>query len=349
MKILKILKNNTLIVIIFASILFSLSYLFHPARPDLGVFSFFDTPYNWEHWFDQRAYSIIATKFVDGTLDTPDPGSGVGYVTGLGYPILSVFSIIFSSKDSVFFHHGFFVPNLLLFLGVVYMTFNLMKRLTKNLWISVLGISAFFLLSPYLIWFVEPWNGHVIEFAIIGIVFLLIRQKNMVPKKSIMLACLLAGWIFATRYVDILWVLPIFIPFFILNPKKLPYIFPAIVIIVLVLFSHLIYLGDPLQFPNSLSLGEEEENSLYGKTDLEMFNFDIETLSNRTFCIFFNPLHCQLEETGNEFVDNWWYKALYNKIPLSIYGLGLLGFFPIGVFLLLRKSQSQERFLLIGL
>jgi len=164
-----------------------------------------------------------------------------------------------------------------------------------------------------------------------------------------MLACLLAGWIFATRYVDILWVLPIFIPFFILNPKKLPYIFPAIIIIALVLFSHLIIFGDPFQFPNSMRPGEEEENPLYGKTELEMFNLDIKTLSDRTFCILFNPSYCQLEETGDEFVDNWWFKALDNKIPLSIYGLGLLGFFPLGVFLLLRKSQSQQRFLLIGL
>ena len=38
----------------------------------------------------------------------------------------------FSSKDAILFHHGFFVPNLLLFLGVVYTTFSLMKTLTKN-------------------------------------------------------------------------------------------------------------------------------------------------------------------------------------------------------------------------
>ena len=342
------MRNNTLIIISLASVIFILAYLFHPARPDIGI-SFLDTSYNWEHWFDQRAYSIIATKLVDGTLDTPEITSGVGYVTGLGYPILSVFSVIFSSKDAILFHHGFFVPNLLLFLGVVYTTFSLMKTLTKNLWISIVGISTFLVLSPYLIWFVEPWNGHVVEFAIIGIVFLLIRQKDTVSRKSIMISCLLAGWIFATRYVDILWVLPIFIPFFILNPKKLPYIFPAIIIIVLVLFSHWVYFDDPLQFPNSITPWEAEKNPLYDKVNLEMFNLDIETLGNRTFCIFFNPTDCQPEETGDEFVDNWWFKALDNKIPLSVYGLGLLGLSPLGGYLLLRKSQSQQRFLLIGL
>ena len=79
----KIFKNNTLIIVSLASVIFILAYLFHPARPDIGI-SLLDTSYNWEHWFDQRAYSIIATKLVDGTLDTPEITSGVGYVTGLG-------------------------------------------------------------------------------------------------------------------------------------------------------------------------------------------------------------------------------------------------------------------------
>jgi len=190
---LQILKNNDVLVIIIAASIFSISYLLHPARPDLGI-TFLEMPYNWEHWYDQRTYTIIATKIVDGTLNIPEPTSGVGYISGLGYPVLSIFSVIFSSKDSVLFHHGFFVPNLLLFVGVVYMTFDLMKKLTKNLWVSILGISAFLFLSPYLIWFVEPWNGHVVEFAIIGIVFLLIRQKDTVPKK-INNACMSFSWL----------------------------------------------------------------------------------------------------------------------------------------------------------
>ena len=350
----KIFKNNTLIIVIFAFVIFILAYIFHPARPDVGI-SLLDTSYNWEHWFDQRAYSIIATKLVDGTLDTPEITSGVGYVTGLGYPALSVFSIIISSKEDILFHHGFFIPNLLLYVGTVYITFSWIKQLTNKSWISIVGVAAFLGASPYLIWFVEPWNGHVIEFAIIGIAFLLIRPIDTVTKKSVMLACLLAGWIFATRFVDILWVLPILIPFFILNPKKIPYIFPAIIIFALVLFSQWVYLGDPLQFPNATNPWEEnnisgeERNTLYDKVGLEMFNLDIETLGNRTFCIFFNPLNCQPEKSGDEFVDNWWIKALNGKIPLSVYGFGLVVLSPLGMYLLLRKSQSQERILLIGL
>ena len=136
-----------------------------------------------------------------------------------------------------------------------------------------------------------------------------------------------------------------------MNPKKIPYFFPCVLIVGLVLFSHWIYFDDPLQFPSFYDMETLEnkfDNVLHEKTGMGRFNLEIGTLGNRAFCIFFNPLHCLPEKTGDQFVDNWWFKALYNKIPLSIFGFGLLFFSPLGIFLLLRKYELQQKLILIG-
>jgi len=333
---------------IVAFIFFSVSYIFHPARPELGfLFSFADAPYNWENWHDQSVYFSMANKLVDGSFSANSYSQ-----TGLGYPILSIPSIILNSKDSILYHHSFFIPNLLMFLATVYVTFSLMKKSTKNFWLPILGISAFLFVSPYLLWFVEPWNGHVVDFGIIGIVYFLMRDHGEVTKKSIIFASLLAGWIFAARYVDIIWVLPIFVAFFIFKPKKFLYFFPCIIIIGLVLFSHWVYFDDALiLLSNFDNIGTEYEHEriLYEKTGIGIFNLEITTLGNRTFCLFFNPSNCIPPETGDSYVDNWWFKALDNKIPLSVYGLGLLVFSPLGIFILLRKYEIRQKSILVGL
>jgi len=338
---------------IVAFIFFSVSYIFHPARPELGfLFSFADAPYNWKNWIDQQIYFGLANSLVDGSFSDR-------YLIGFGYPILAIPSIILNSKDSILYYHSFFIPNLLMFLATVYMTFSLMKKSTNVFWLPILGIFAFLFVSPYLLWFVEPWNGHVVEFGIIGIVYFLMRDNDEVTKKSIIFASLLAGWIFAARFVDIIWVLPIFVAFFIFKPKKMLYFFPCIIIIGLILFSYWIYFDDALIFiPNFDNSVTEYDNSvteydkervLFEKIGIDRFNLEITTLGSRTFCLFFNPPNCIPPETGDSYVDNWWFKALDNKIPLSVYGLGLLVFSPLGIFLLLRKYEIRQKSILVGL
>jgi len=331
-----VLKNNTtLIILIVAGAFYSAVYFLHPVV---------NSPLVWDNWHDQSVYFLMANKLMDGSFSAADYKE-----YGLGYPILAIpFIVLF--RDSIFYYHSFFIPNLLMFLATVYLTFSLMKKSTKNFWLPILGISAFLFVSPYLIWFVEPWNGHIADFGIIAIVYFLMRDPDTVTKKSIIFASLLAGWMFAARYVEIIWVLPIFIAFFIFKPKKMLYFFPCIIIICLVLFSHWVYLDDPLWL---LSKGNSQfitnESRLHEKTGIGIINLDITTLANRTFCIFFNPLHCIPPETGDEYVDNWWFQSLHNKIPLSIFGLGLLVFSPLGIFLLLRKYEIKQKSILVGL
>jgi len=308
----------------------------HPARPDLG---FLDTQFNWENWNDQGIYFSMASKVVNGTFSSND------YLpTGLGYPILAIPSIILSG-GSVFLHHTFFVPNLLIFVSLVFLAFRLMKRFTKDFWLSILGLAAFFFVSPFILWSVEPWNGHVVEFGILGIIFLLMGQN--ITNKSIIFASILAGWIFSARLADVLWVLPIFAAFFSVHPKKIVYFFPFVLIVGLVLLSHWVYFDDPLA--TIFLFDRTQTPELYNSVGLDRINFDFITISNRTFCLFLNPLSCVPAESGVESVDTWWYKALYNKFPILVYGLGLLVFSPLGIFLLLKKLEPLQKIVLIGI
>jgi len=207
-------KNKKFIFLfIFVAFVYSSFYDVYPARPGAHL-PVPQLSLGWELWADQGAYYEMSTAIANGSF------SSENFFYGLGYPILGVPFVWMGSEDSVFSHHRFFIPNLILLFAVVYMTYNLTYRITENTTISVISIMSLLFLTLYLQWFIEPWNLHVADVGILGIFYIFFRKPESISKKQLIVAALLVGWIFSTRYLDIFWLLPIFIVYLIFNIKK---------------------------------------------------------------------------------------------------------------------------------
>lgn len=341
-------KKNEILLLLIAIIIYSYSYYYLPdmiSRPEL---SFKDVPYlsGWELWHDQGEYYLMSTKLATGSFNA------TYFIYPLGYPILGTPSALLGSEDSIFSHHRFFLPDLLMYLAVVYVTYQLTYRLTQSVKTSILSLAFLFFLTPYLLWFLQPWELHVVDVGLLGIFYLLFSGKEEVSGKNIMIAGLLAGWIFSARYLDVIWVLPVGLLFFISNPRKIKYLIPGVILVGAVFFGNFIFLGSPFHLSNeyeSILAGDNTEVTLYQKVGLHQFDINPKIMANRTYCILIDPMHCLPQKTGDSSVDTWWYYTLHDKIPILNGTSWFLSLSPIGAYLLLRQFHDQQRKILVGL
>lgn len=339
-------KKPVILILVITSIAFSIGYFLHPARPGVHFFQLVNGQFDWRLWYDQSQYYHMSQTIVNGTFSSSD------YVYGLGYPVLGIPFGALEKLSTAFSDHQFFLPNLLLLIGIAYITFDYSNHLNKNTKISILCVILLLFSTVFLIWFIEPWNNHVLSFAVLAVFYLLQKNYPNVSNKKIILAGLIAGLTFSSRYIDVIWLMPMFMTFLFFKPKKVVYLIPGVIIILVVLFSHSLFFDDPLRLPNQYVLFLEDEKlemPLYTEVGLDKFSTDISTIGIRTFCIFIYPTYCIPDLTGNEFVDAWWHNALYNKIPILANGFGILIFSPLGIWLFFRKLQGSQKWIFVSL
>jgi hypothetical protein len=302
---------------------------------------------SWLGWADQSEYYKMSSAIANGTIYSPN------FIYGIGYPILGSPFVLLSHGNVNMLHNIFFVPDLLLVFVIVYVTFNLTYNLTKNLKIAILSLISLFFLTPYLQWFVFPWNIHVLDAGILSIFYVFFRRREDISNKNLIIAGLIGGWIFATRFIDVLWVLPLFIAFLVFNPKKIKYFVPGILIITMILVANYEVLGNPFNFPEgtqkNLMGNDPAEQPLWEKIGMKRIDWSFSTLLERSYCILLDPPHCIPNKTGDPSVDTWWYWALANKFPLLGGTSIFIVFSPLGIYLLFRHFRGQQRAALLML
>jgi len=339
-------KKPVILIFVITIITFSIGYFLHPARPGIHFLQLVNGQFDWRLWYDQSQYYHMSQTIVNGTFSSSD------YVYGLGYPILGIPFGALENLSSIFSDHQFFLPNLLLLIGIIYITFDYSNYLNKNIKISFLCVILLLFSTVFLIWFIEPWNNHVLSFAVLAVFYLLQKNFPNASNKQLIIAGLIAGWTFSSRYVDVIWLLPMFATFLIFNPKKIVYLIPGVIVILIVIFSHSLFFDDPLRLPNQYSPILEDqkiEASIFKEVGLDKFSTDLSTIGIRTYCIFIYPSYCIPDLTGNEFVDDWWKNALSNKIPILANGFGILIFSPLGIWLLFRKFEGTQKWIFVSL
>lgn len=339
-------RKFRILLFLITVVIFSSFYVFYPsARPGLSLDTGDDEfQKGWYFWFDQGEYFKITEAIATGTFSSQD------YLYPLGYPILGVPFAILGKLNILFSYHQFFVPNLLLLFGIVFMTFYMIIRLTKIVVFAIIALILLLFFSGYIEWFIEPWTIHILDFGLFGIFYILFRSQQEISNKHLIIAGLLAGWIFSTRFVDLIWVAPMFATFIVFNPKKIKYFFLGFVVIGMVFLSHYVFFDDPLTLPYwyEVATAPGHDQNLIDKTGLERWSFDFKIIE-RIYCILFDPFYCLPEKSGDEFVDNWWYYALFDKTPILVSSSVFFIFSPPGIYLLFKKTQKYERWILISL
>ena len=133
------------------------------------------------------------------------PATPTDYFYGLGYPVLGA---LFSR---IGFHGDPFVPaDVLLFGGVCSMTFVLAVRLwrvTIGVFSPLAGGLAVAILvfsTPLFQFVVTPFNSALVVFLLLSVLVVLTSARRMSWGRGIAIGLLL-GWIFATRYGDVLF------------------------------------------------------------------------------------------------------------------------------------------------
>lgn len=348
MKMKAILRKNERIILllIITTLVYSSFYSIYPAKPGVSYFMGFihDQP-GWKAWFDQGEYYKMSTVIAQGKFNSSS------FTYGLGYPVLGVpFALISPDDSSVLSEQRFFIPNLLIFLTIVYITFNLTYNLTQNTKVSILCVAFLLFLTLYIPWFIEPWNLHVTDIGVLGIFYIFFRNPENITKKHLIIAGLLAGWMFSASYLDIFWLIPIFSIFLIFNLKKIVYFIPGIMLIALVLFAHYSYFGNPLELPNVYhSVMPDAHNPNWDKVGFHAYDWDLKIIGERTFCILFDPQYCMPPKTGDISVDNHWFYALVDKTPILASSSAFLIISPFGIFILLKKMKGFQRKALVSL
>jgi len=166
--------------------------------------------------WDQSAYYRMTKNIASGAW-FPN-GYGSGYFYGLGYPILAVpfFNIIKSNP--------YLLPNLILYVGVLYAVYKTLLR-----WVEVpiafiavvlLGLQSVLLnwSVPYMRLTVMPWNNSVSLFVSAIFIYVLFTRCLLKPVHLLSLG-LLYGWVFASRYGDVIFFFPLVL-YFVIHDKS---------------------------------------------------------------------------------------------------------------------------------
>ena len=339
-------QKKVVFMLIIIFVLYLSIYYLYPARPGVNFFIDRVEPDHpgWKNWYDQGQYYMMSESIAQGNFDSSK------FVYGIGYPITGVPFSLDSNEDSILANHPFFIPNFLMFFAVVYMTYSLSYRLTKNNIIGIFSVAFLLVMTLYLFWFIEPWNLHVVDVGIIGIFYLFFRNPKESSRTSLIIAGLLAGWIFSTRYLDIFWIMPLFVTFLIFHPKKVVYFTPGIMLILIVLLLHLNYFGDAFELPHIYrKIYPGYDDPVLQGVNFNHYDLDLKIISKRIYCILLDPMHCIPPKTGLEWLDKQLLYSLHNKTPFLASSSAFLIISPLGIALLLKRFNGQQRWILVSL
>lgn len=271
-----------------------LAYLSWPNRSD------------WIGWHDQSHYLGMTRELSQGflTYDT--------FRYGLGYPILAVPFYYLIGDDALF------IPNLIAFFGTVYFGYLFFRSVTNDLIAKISMLLLMFattLAYHNVIWWA---HGIVICCLIIVSYFALKPLTNI---KALLIGALV-GYVFFTRYIDIIVFLPLLLYIF-RKPKIKQLILSAVGLIpfvTLTLTAQAVVFGSPFMTPYRTAAGTVL-NHFEGPA-MTIYNFIL------TFIYFPNDVALQMPGVGME------------KMTVLI-GAFYLIFAPLGAYLLYRRSERK--------
>lgn len=262
------------VLILMAGAYFLLRYSAHPMEP---------TPLKngWFGFFDQGSYLDLARTLADrhfGLLKQT-------YTFGLGYPLVAVIPLVLGNPLDPF---KWF--NLLTFVTAVAACYQFGKHFisTRAGFLAAFGLAF---ASPLVEYTVQPWNSTVTLFALaILMLFATLKRTTILTALT---AGLLVGWVFAARYIDVVWLGLLALTCLYrsgLTIKRL-----AVLVVVMgvglsvtvggVLYSHYKVLGSPFKTPYTKHIGLGTDTA----SDQAASSYGFDNIGNDTLGIFVSP------------------------------------------------------------
>ena len=179
------------ILLLFCLIFYIVLYLAHGSLPGKSEIY----PEGWWGWADQGSYLRSAQSLSNFIINKET------YWYPLGYPLLGSFFIKIMPK------HPFFIPNLLLFLGIIVIFWKICRVfLSKIESILVIFLVALLTVKPFKMSLIEPWNTIPVHFIAYAFFWILVFSKP--TKAKVLLASFLAGLCYLCKASEILLLAP---------------------------------------------------------------------------------------------------------------------------------------------
>ena len=259
----------------------------------------------WLDWHDQGYYFRMLSEMANGFLTAEN------FRYGIGYPILAIPFYPLIGEDALF------IPNLIAFVGTIYLSFNIFRSLSDDLTAKLATLLLIFgttFTYHHIIW----WSHGIVIFC-----FLLtanISLKKKIDNKALLLVGFVVGYSFFTRYVEVIIFLPLIV--FIIWRKKLKALaliaIGAAPMIFATFFAHWIVFGNPLMTPYGVEFGQAQY-------------FLIENIpQNIFFTFFYYPANMALGDPAVGIL----------KFPVLIWAFFFI-FAPLGMYRAL-KNQSEK-------
>ena len=195
------------ILLFLCSLFYTVVYLAHGSLPGNSEIY----PRGWWGWADQSCYLRSAQGLSEFII------SKATYWYSLGYPLLGSFFV----KEMP--AHPFFIPNLLLFLGIVILFYKISRKFLSEVEsVLIIFLIAVLMLRSFVMALVVPWNTIPVHFIIYLFLWILVFSKPTTTTK-VLLASLLVGLCYLCKASEILLFIPSLIIgcLYLKKPKKI--------------------------------------------------------------------------------------------------------------------------------
>ncbi len=147
----------------------------------------------WYGWYDQESYAILAYELMQGQISTVRHGPGMAL-------FIAPFTVLMPDDP-------FLIPLLLLYVGTMLLTLRLLHWFLP-IQISVLAVILLSHSTHFAEFFYNTWNNTVVAFACTSLLIL----SDVSPRWRYLAAGavgVLMSWVLATRYGDVILLLPL--------------------------------------------------------------------------------------------------------------------------------------------
>ena len=223
--------------------------------------------------------------------------------------------------------------------------------------------------AAYVKFAVEPWRNHVFAFVISFMAYSVFGRITSVRRVCL---GLLAGWLYMTSFLDILFVIPILVgsllvpsgfSFRDLLNRLFTTLLPLGFMISLTLVFNELVLGDAFYIPYMVQMSPRELLEMEGLSTattalpgLEIFTFDPTVLVRRIYSLAIDPMYYYRYLTSKPNYEpfmvlgrDYMYGALYDKTPIIASDTFYLALSPIGmVYLLFRRDRRLQALCLLA-
>ncbi len=292
---------------------FFLYYITDPARPAdmfswLGFNDAAMYPKGWFGYYDQGQYLRLAHTLADFNFSQLHQT----YTYGVGYPLVAVpFIWLGFDKDPFVFF------NIAVFLFATYAIYKSGRRFISPLGGFLAGFGLVFA-SPLLHYVDQPWNSTICLLAMS--IMLLIASSRKVTRWHALAVGFMVGWVFAARYIDVIWVgLIALASLYRGSLKQLMklVLYMAIGLILWlapVLYSHYRIFGSPLRTPYVNHIG-----GVGGGSDQQASAYKLNRAPNAALGMFVGPRVAGYPDTDRGLLnDMFWILAAIPGVLLLI-------------------------------